>query len=132
MNGKPQSTKVTEGVSRPVAYLVVLGRMADVARQLGYTLAIHGSMQRDCDVVAVPWTGEAVSQRELAEALIDVSGGFLDPLEADDEYFRRGCPGGKPHGRLCWSIHLGGGPYIDLSVMPPRSPPYEDPPQLIE
>ena len=29
-----------------------------------------------------------------------------------------GCPGLKPHGRLTWSFHVGGGPYLDLSVMP--------------
>jgi hypothetical protein len=33
-------------------------------------------------------------------------------------YFMAGCPGGKPHQRLGWTFHLGGGPYIDLAVMP--------------
>lgn len=96
----------------PLCYISMYGRMALRAVELGYSLALHGSMVRDCDMIAVPWTDTAVSAEELATALIETSGGFLAPHEVDI------MPVKKPHGRLCWSIHLGGGPYIDLAVMP--------------
>ena len=93
-----------------------------VARELGYAIGTHGSMVRDIDLIAVPWTNEAVSAAELAEALRKrtqelCSAAFLSDLERD-EFFLCGCPGLKPHGRLTWSFHVGGGPYLDLSVMP--------------
>lgn len=33
------------------------------ARELGYALALHGSMARDLDLVAIPWTDDAASAR---------------------------------------------------------------------
>ena len=29
--------------------------LCDVAREMGYALALHGSMNRDMDLIAVPW-----------------------------------------------------------------------------
>lgn len=98
-----------------------------VAKHHGYALAVHGSLERDIDLIAAPWIArEATSEpRVLAEAIRDEAArlnngiAFMHHLESG-EYFEDGCPGMKPHGRLAWSYHLGGGPYIDLSVMPPE------------
>lgn len=105
---------------RSAFYLIPALR--EVAESLGYALAVHGSLSRDIDLIACPWTSEAVEPRVLAEAIqkkaIEING-FAFPLHnEDEEYNRAGCPGAKPHGRLTWVYHLGGGPYIDLSVMP--------------
>lgn len=107
----------------------LIGPLRGRARELGYALAVHGSLKRDIDLIACPWSPEAVDARTLAEALRDTArehnGGIAHSLEhEDDEYFRRGTPGAKPWGRLCWSYHLGGGPYIDLSVMPRTAEPW--------
>lgn len=113
--------------SRP-HYERLIGPLREKARELGYALATHGSLKRDIDLIACPWTTEAVDARTLAEALLKTAAehnnglAFLSRHE-DGGYFWAGCPGAKPHGRLCWSIHLGGGPYIDLSVMPRTDPP---------
>lgn len=104
----------------PICYAVTYMRLAPVARELGYALTLHGSMRRDLDLVAIPWTKDAVGARVLAESLARECGGFMRPHEADDEFHRAGKPGYKPHGRLGWVILLGGQPYIDLSVMPRR------------
>jgi hypothetical protein len=102
------------------------------ARELGYALGVHGTLLRDIDLIACPWTEEAVSAVELAEQLRQVAEkviGFAWNMDregaANPAYFDQGTPGSKPHGRRCWTFHLGGGPYIDLSVMPRG--PYEDP-----
>jgi hypothetical protein len=101
----------------------LIGPLRERARGLGYALGVHGSLAYDIDLIAVPWTRDAVDARALAEALRVVAESiigyaFLDPLEAENEHFHAGMPGAKPHGRLVWAFHLGGGPYIDLSVMP--------------
>lgn len=104
---------------------VLLPALRYKARQLGYAIGLHGSLRADIDLIAAPWTPEAVPAPELAEALRVVAEAIIgqakcfDRLGADNpDYFDQGMPGHKPHGRLCWSFHLGGGPYIDLSVMP--------------
>jgi len=52
-----------------VAYAVLYQRLVRVARDHGYALAMHGSLLADFDLVAVPWTWEAVSGEALIKAL---------------------------------------------------------------
>lgn len=109
--------------SRPL-YERLIGPVREKARELGYAVAVHGTLKRDIDLVAVPWADAAADARTLAEAVRDVcrehNGGIahMTPAEEADPWHRAGCPTRKPFGRLCWSFHLGGGPYVDLSVMP--------------
>ena len=90
------------------------------ARELGYCLALHGSLVRDFDAVAIPWTDEAVSADDLADALAQLVGWVPGSVET---------PAVKPHGRLAYSIWLaddrlpGETPmrrhlFLDLSVVP--------------
>lgn len=95
---------------------ILVPELQIVARTQGYALLSHGSLERDIDLVAVPWVEEAVAADVLAEAIREraekVTGyAFIAPHEENN------FPRQKPHGRLAWSFHLGGGPYIDLSVM---------------
>ena len=96
----------------PALYATMLPGLIGVARDHGYALAVHGSMLRDFDLIAVPWVGTAAAPEALAEALRDWLGGFFKPHDSN------GSTTAKPHGRRCWSIHFGGGCYVDLSVMP--------------
>lgn len=68
------------------------------ARELGYCLALHGSMERDLDAVAIPWTDEAVGAEELFVALAERLGWNPEHVIAD--------PAVKPHGRLAYSLWL--------------------------
>jgi hypothetical protein len=81
-----------------------------------HALTAHGSQERDIDLVAVPWTVDAALPAVVAEAIrakAESLAGFAFALEGEQR------PSPKPHRRMCWSFHLGGGPYIDLSVMMP-------------
>lgn len=114
-------------------YEKLIEPMREEAKRLGYALAVHGSLIRDIDLVACPWTTDAVPARELADALQAVAEkvhGFAlnkDMIgSANPPYFEEGAPGGKPHGRLCWSFWLNSKSYIDLSVMPRMTRLQED------
>jgi len=104
----------------------LLPTLREVARTKGYALAYHGSFARDIDLIAVPWTEQAIDAHELAEVLRveaeRVTGKpafWLNEPNADPNDFTRRNPQPKPHGRLGWSIHMGGtGTYLDVSVMP--------------
>lgn len=92
----------------PAIYAALMGLIAPKARSLGYAIAIHGSMARDLDLIAVPWVEEAADAEALVEAIRAAVGGVVTNRN----------PEKKPHGRIAWTIILGGGPFIDLSVMP--------------
>lgn len=102
---------------RPWAFAYLYDTLVVVARNLGYALALHGSMTRDLDLIACPWTADAVPAAVLIAAINESAGGFVyeeslgNPREGRD-------PEQKPHGRLAWSLHFNGQPYIDISVMP--------------
>lgn len=93
------------------AYMVgIYPGLAEKARKLGYALALHGSLQRDLDLIAIPWTQEAVEPLELVKALCEEF-----DIAPNHDWEK---PEVKPHGRLGWSIPLWWGAYIDLGVMP--------------
>lgn len=103
--------------------------LADIARKYGYALTIHGTLARDFDLVAIPWNEMAVDAEILVECLFNHVNALLYPKllelnglsekQALEIYAQNGRdPETKPHGRRSWSLHLGFGSYIDLSVMP--------------
>lgn len=90
---------------------ILIVPLREVARRHGYALAVHGSLSYDIDLIAVPWRDLATSPESLAEAInkaVDAIAG-QSKMEGPEQ---------KPLGRLAWSFHMGGGPYVDLSVMP--------------
>lgn len=106
-----------------------LDRVRRVARACGYAVAVHGSQrpERDLDLIAAPWTPEAVSADHLVHRLCEEVGlverqvnTYADPegprIEPNPEH--------KPWGRIAWS--LAGCPdhqYVDLSVAPRAGEP---------
>lgn len=53
-------------------YTEILRPLKKQARSMGYALAVHGSMARDLDLVAVPWVEGAVDPIELVEAFVEI------------------------------------------------------------
>ncbi len=103
-DGKLRNTKF------PVIYAALYPSLVAVARQYGYALAMHGSLTRDFDLIAIPWTEEAVDADTLA-------GKILESLEGRGVNFV-GKIGEKPHGRRVWTIMLENHAFIDFGVMP--------------
>jgi hypothetical protein len=93
--------------------------LSEIARDNGYSLSIHGSVQRDFDLVAIPWIDEANTEDELVQSLAkyvaSVMGiSFHKKAEIDG-------PEEKPHGRHSYSIQVGNGAYLDISIMTRRT-----------
>jgi hypothetical protein len=109
-------------LSKMTFYAVLYQSLREESFNHGYALALHGSLQKDLDVVAIPWTESAGDVEDLVRALCDKAGGLITPgskKRPDGSWERVEYPVSKPHGRLAYTIHLGGeGGYIDLSVMP--------------
>lgn len=98
----------------PALYFTIYPMLAEAARKLGYALAVHGSLGRDFDLIAVPWTDEAAEPSELIEAMRKATAGMIQGT---------GNPTAKPHGRMSWNVELSAGAYLDVSVMLKASPP---------
>ena len=91
-----------------------IGRIRELAREVGYAIGVHGSLERDLDLIAAPWVADAVGPMELAEHIAYGLGGNVVDFERQD----------KPCGRWACNIHTPDWTkMIDLSVMPPAPLP---------
>lgn len=95
----------------PALYSHRINEISTIGRACGYAMAVHGSMQRDLDVVAVPWTERATSALTLVRMLCNQLG------------VSRSVPTLKPHGRITYTLLLGGACFMDLSITPRRKRP---------
>lgn len=83
------------------------------ARGCGYSIAVHGSLSRDIDLVAVPWVESADTAEVLVARLCGVVSGVTGRALASKMW------ADKPHGRRAVIIIHGGHECeIDLSIMP--------------
>jgi hypothetical protein len=79
----------------------------EAAKEVGYAIAVHGSLERDLDLIAAPWTEAAVD----AQALISHVASRIGAIVVDVEK--------KPLGRVAASLQPSGWfKLIDLSVCP--------------
>ena len=98
--------------TRAPAFACIYPGLCDIARKLGYALAIHGTVTADLDLIAVPWVDGAASAEALVEAMRAHLGACLDIADC----FGNQTP--KPHGRMAWNLYMDFGAKVDLSVMP--------------
>ena len=80
-----------------------------LAREVGYAVGVHGSLKRDFDLIAAPWTNGAVSHIRLIRHLcLGLDALCAGPIED------------KPLGRVAVTLQMDGWwKPIDLSIMPP-------------
>lgn len=125
--------------TRAPFYASLYHGLCETARKHGYALAIHGTVTADLDLVAIPWTTEAIDAVALRDALMAHIGacdyeGITRRQFPDDEKLvqqilaneaanqnePRDATGAtiKPHGRRAWNLYLDHGCKVDLSVMP--------------
>lgn len=91
-----------------------LPALKEASRKLGYALAVHGSLVRDLDLIAVPWTDEAAPIDDLIEALAmatkaETGWGHLT---------NSGERTPKPHGRIAVTILASAEVHLDVSILP--------------
>lgn len=90
------------------------------AKALGYAIGLHGSLERDVDLIAVPWAEDAAEPLAVVKAIQDA---ITDEIGI---CYRSKEPEAKPHGRFAWTLYFHGAvsttngafPFVDLSVLP--------------
>lgn len=97
----------------------------EIARKHGWAIGVHGSLVRDIDLIAVPWTETASGAWDLFEEIRDTIGAEHSSAQGDLR---------KPHGRQALMIIPKGAvsykgrngmddwnpPAIDISFVDPR------------
>lgn len=92
----------------PVYAAALYPKLAKIFQKHGYALAVHGSLARDFDIIAVPWAETLSSPEEIIKEITD---GFV--------IHQIGEPTIKRYGRVAYLISVGFGDCaIDLSFFP--------------
>lgn len=99
---------------RPQFYACHLAELRQIAIDHGYTLAIHGSMLRDLDLIAVAWIDKPKPHAEMIDKMLESIGGIMT-----DAHLPK--PNEKPHGRLVYTLLIWGNWFLDISVIPPNN-----------
>jgi hypothetical protein len=104
-------------LQRQVLYEGVMPEIARAARECGYAIFINGSLQRDCDIVAVPWSKTCFTEEELLKRIV-----FAATLRFGFAEVTVG-PTHRPHGLTAYVILLTTGKYLDLKIVPAKGFP---------
>lgn len=89
-------------------YCAMYPDLAKLVRKYGYALCVHGSLQRDFDLICIPWVDDPSEPYKVVGKI-------------SEEFAVRsvGEPETKRHGRQIWTLSLGFGEcFMDLSFMP--------------
>jgi hypothetical protein len=95
----------------PVYAAALYPGLAGIFHKHGYALAVHGSLARDFDLIAVPWTGQVSIPEAVVEEIIRT---FSLRLIDQPARFQI-----RNHGRVVYTLSCGFGECsIDLGFMP--------------
>jgi len=127
MRERTEADDIVQGAYNRALLDLILPPMRLAARDAGYAITVHGSLNRDIDLVAIPWREHNIADPDLlvislAGAVRAITGrcNYMSGRNADGD----GPPvkwTAKPHGRkaatlLAWCGQNSAD--IDLSVMP--------------
>lgn len=85
-------------------YLSLLPDIRRIAREHGYAVGLHGSVQRDLDLIIVPW----IKKPKKPESLVIAIEEHLKLTPHKRSWWKEDClRAGKPLGRKTYSIHIG-------------------------
>jgi hypothetical protein len=123
---------------RPAFYATCYQQLQQIARDHGYNLLIHGSMNRDFDLVAVPWGKDLLDHGAMIKRFAEVLGGSILMHSSTEMCNEMG------HGRLGYVIDLYRFDkeytdhqfYLDIAVFPGKSskpvPPAPPPDRIFQ
>jgi len=89
-------------------YCGMYPELAEAAKQHGYALAIHGSLQRDFDLICIPWVEFPSEPKDVIETFTKTFA--LKSIGVPDTTF---------HGRERWTLAISFGEcFLDIQFMP--------------
>lgn len=79
--------------AKPQLYAYYFLELKEIAKEYGYNLVVHGSMNRDLDLIAIPWVDDPKPEFDMINAMSNKLRGvtFKDPAN----YLFTKLPGGR-------------------------------------
>lgn len=88
--------------AKPSIYAFYFEVLKEIAKEYGYNIVLHGSMNRDLDLIAIPWQQEIKPYLPMIEQFAETLGGaILAESEEDRNEFAK-----IYHGRRNYVINI--------------------------
>ena len=109
--------------ARPSYYAQIFFDLKEIAFRYGYNLVLHGSMNRDLDLIAIPWAKTVKSHINMIKAFYKYLGVKIYYTQVGKLHITE-----KPHGRIVHTINIYRGEkgkgdyhdpqyYLDISII---------------
>ena len=93
--------------AKPSYYAIMFEPLKEIALKYGYNLVLHGSLNRDMDLIAIPWQEELGIVDDMINEFADYVGGKVQDWTESQR--------NAPHGRKWYVIDIWRGGYIQDS-----------------
>lgn len=116
MHDRTEADDLVQGAYNRALLDLILPPMRRVAKDEGYAITVHGSLNRDIDLVAIPWREHNVTEPEILRTKL---AGAVAAITGRCNWMKDWTE--KPHGRRATTLLVWCGQNsadIDLSVMP--------------
>lgn len=91
--------------AKPSFYAINFEPMKEIALKYGYNLVLHGSLNRDLDLIAIPWEKKVKSHRKMVKEFAEFIGGSIHHGGRSPIYSK------KPHRRIVYVVDIYRGGY---------------------
>jgi hypothetical protein len=115
MRDRTAADDIVQGAGNRALLDLILQPMRVAAKNAGYAITVHGSLNRDIDLVAIPWIDRCQDADRLVQVLCGAVSGITGSCLRHEEWTI------KSHGRKAMTLLIYCGQdhkQLDLSVMP--------------
>lgn len=120
MRDRTEADDIVQGAYNRALLGLILEPMRCAAKDQGYAITVHGSLDRDIDLVAIPWSEHNVADKDdLVLTLCGAIAGVVGRCNRMKDWTE------KPHGRWAKTLLVWCGENsasLDLSVTPAICP----------
>lgn len=96
---------------RAAFYAAIWDDLRNAAFDCGWALGLHGSLAKDMDIMAMPWTEEAKPVEDMIQSLINCfTPNPFEDLNKQPHY-------NKPNNRVVYTIRIWKDLYLDVNII---------------
>jgi hypothetical protein len=92
--------------AKPSLYSFYFEVIKNIGLKYGYNIVLHGSMNRDLDLIAIPWNETIGDKEQMVDEIVDVIGGVLSMQNRSVDNPIGTRFGLKPNGRIVYIINI--------------------------
>ncbi|MCB0476054.1 MAG: hypothetical protein KDC69_10275 [Flavobacteriaceae bacterium] len=92
--------------AKPSLYAFYFEVIKEIGLKYGYNIVLHGSMNRDLDLIAIPWEETLGDVDEMVDKICSLIGGFVLMQNRDVGNLKGDRCSDKPHRRVVYLINI--------------------------